>query len=43
LQPHSASATIDTRSKMAVMAAENMVDGLAGKKPKNCVNPEIFS
>jgi len=42
LQPHSASATIDTRSKMAVMAAENMIDGLKGKKPKNCVNLGIF-
>ena len=42
LQPHSASATIDTRTKMAVMAAENMIIGLKGKKPKNCVNPEIF-
>ncbi len=42
LQPHSASATIETRTKMAVMAAENMLTGLKGEKPPNCVNPEIF-
>ncbi len=42
LQPHSASASIDTRTKMAVMAAENMIQGLNGKRPNNCVNPEIF-
>jgi len=42
LQPHSASATISSRSKMSVIAAENMIAGLKGEKPPNCVNPEIF-
>jgi len=42
LQPHSASGTIETRTKMAVMAAENMIAGLQGKIPPNCVNPEVF-
>ena len=42
IQPHSASATIETRTKMAVMAAENMVAGLKGEIPTNCVNKEIF-
>ncbi len=42
LQPHSASASIKTRTKMAVIAAENMIKGLKGEKPPNCVNPEIF-
>lgn len=42
LQPHSASATIETRTKMAVMAAENMIKGLNGEIPPNCVNKEIF-
>ena len=42
LQPHSASATFETRSKMAIMATENMVAGLKGKVPPNCVNPEVF-
>ena len=42
LQPHSASATIETRTKMAIMAAENMIAGLKGEIPPNCVNKEIF-
>jgi len=42
LQPHSASATTETRTKMAIMAAENMIAGLKGKIPPNCVNPEVF-
>ena len=42
LQPHSASATLETRTKMALMAAENMLIGLKGKVPPNCVNTEIF-
>jgi len=42
LQPHIASGTIETRTKMAVMAAENMIAGLKGKIPPNCVNPEVF-
>lgn len=43
LLPHLGSATFDTRSNMAVIAAQNMVDGLAGKKPRNCVNPKVFT
>ena len=43
LQPHSASATIDSRSKMAVMAAENMIAGLKGEIPPNCINKEVFN
>jgi len=42
IQPHSASATIETRTKMAIMAAENMVAGLKGEIPTNCVNKEVF-
>ena len=42
LQPHSASATIETRTKMAIMAAENMIAGLKGEIPPNCVNKEVF-
>ena len=43
LQPHSASATTNSRNGMAVMAAENMVAGLKGDVPANCVNPEVFN
>ena len=42
LQPHSASATFEARSKMAILAAENMIKGLKGEFPPNCVNPEVF-
>jgi lactate dehydrogenase-like 2-hydroxyacid dehydrogenase len=41
LLPHIASATIETRTKMAVMAAENIIAMSAGKMPPNCVNPEV--
>jgi len=43
LAPHLGSATIETRTKMAVMAAENIIAVLNGQKPKNCVNPEVFT
>jgi glyoxylate reductase len=42
LTPHTASATIETRSKMATMAAENLIAGLAGQKPPNLVNAEVW-
>lgn len=42
LTPHIASATIESRSKMALMAAENLVAVLKGKPPKNCVNPQVL-
>ena len=42
LQPHSASATFDSRTKMAVIAAENMLAGLKGNIPPNCINREVF-
>jgi D-3-phosphoglycerate dehydrogenase len=42
LTPHIASATIETRTKMATMAAQNLVDGLSGKRPANLVNPEVL-
>jgi len=42
LQPHSASATVNSRTDMAIMAAKNMIAGLKGEIPPNCVNPEIF-
>ncbi|MEW6356076.1 MAG: D-glycerate dehydrogenase [Planctomycetota bacterium] len=42
LAPHTASATIWTRGKMAEMAANNLVAGLEGKRPPNLVNPEAL-
>ncbi len=40
--PHIGSASKETRTRMAVMAAENLVAGLRGENPPNCVNPEVF-
>ncbi len=42
LTPHIASASIETRSKMAVMAADNCVKGLTGQRPPHLVNPEVL-
>jgi lactate dehydrogenase-like 2-hydroxyacid dehydrogenase len=42
LLPHIGSATIATRARMAKMAAENLVAMLAGIRPANPVNPEIW-
>jgi lactate dehydrogenase-like 2-hydroxyacid dehydrogenase len=42
LAPHIASASIETRTKMATMAAENVIAGVKGLKPPNCVNPDIY-
>jgi lactate dehydrogenase-like 2-hydroxyacid dehydrogenase len=43
LQPHSASATVNSRTNMAIIAAKNMIAGLNGDIPPNCVNPEVFN
>jgi len=40
--PHIASASAVTRTRMCVMAAENMLAGLAGERPPNIVNPEVL-
>jgi len=40
--PHVGSASHATRDKMARMAAENLIAGLQGKLPPNCVNPEAW-
>jgi glyoxylate reductase len=37
LLPHIGSATYDTRLKMAMMAAKNLVQGLSGQKPDNLI------
>lgn len=42
LAPHIASATIETRSKMATMAAEGCLSVLKGEKPVNLVNEEVW-
>jgi len=39
--PHIASASVETRTRMAVVAAENLVSVLQGKEPPNLVNPGV--
>jgi glyoxylate reductase len=41
LAPHIASASYETRVRMATMAAKNLVAGFKGKRPPNLVNPEV--
>ena len=40
--PHIASGSVETRTKMTVMAAENLVAVLKGKVPPNLVNKEVL-
>jgi lactate dehydrogenase-like 2-hydroxyacid dehydrogenase len=41
--PHIASASHATRTRMAVMAAENLLAGLRGERLPYCVNPEVYA
>jgi glyoxylate reductase len=42
LLPHVGSATLETRTRMAAMAAENLLCGLRGDTPPNLINPEVL-
>jgi glyoxylate reductase len=42
LAPHLASASLETRTKMARMAAENVVAFFGGRRPPNILNPEVL-
>lgn len=42
LAPHTASASIETRTKMAMMAVGNVVARFAGERPPNALNPEVL-
>jgi glyoxylate reductase len=39
ITPHIGSASIQTRTRMALMAADNLIAGLRGETLPNCVNP----
>ncbi len=43
LVPHLGSATIETRTAMAVLAANNALAVVAGEKPPTAVNPEVLA
>jgi phosphoglycerate dehydrogenase-like enzyme len=40
--PHIGSATRGTRRKMAELACNNILAGLAGRRLPHCVNPEVY-
>lgn len=40
--PHIGSATEETREKMAMMAAENLVAALKGKQMQQVINPQVY-
>jgi len=40
--PHIASASVKTRTEMAMIAAENLIAGLKGELPPHAVNPEFL-
>ncbi len=42
LTPHTASATHESRTRMALMAAGNLIAGFKGERPPNLVNPEVL-
>jgi lactate dehydrogenase-like 2-hydroxyacid dehydrogenase len=42
LAPHIASASLETRTKMACIAAENVIALFTGQQPQNILNPEVL-
>jgi glyoxylate reductase len=42
MAPHIGSATIETRSAMGQLAADNLIDGVEGRRPPCLVNPEAW-
>lgn len=42
LAPHIASASLETRTKMACIAAENVVAFFKGQRPPNLLNPDVW-
>ena len=42
LAPHIASASVDTRRQMSMMAAENAIAGIEGRRPPNLLNRELW-
>jgi len=42
LAPHIASASVATRRRMSMMAAENAAAALDGRRPANILNPEVW-
>jgi glyoxylate reductase len=43
IAPHIASASVATRTKMAMMAVDNLLAGLKGERPAHLVNPSVLA
>ena len=43
MAPHMGSASVETRSKMAAMAAHNVAAFFRGQRPPNALNPEVLT
>lgn len=43
ITPHIASASIFTRQRMAMIAADNLLAGLEGKPLPHCANPQVYA
>lgn len=43
LTPHIASASVETRTKMALIAVENVIALFDGRRPPNALNPEVLA
>ncbi len=41
--PHLGSSTVGTRTRMAVLAAQNLIAGLEGRPLPRCANPQVFA
>ncbi|HLI15601.1 MAG TPA: D-glycerate dehydrogenase [Acidimicrobiales bacterium] len=41
--PHLASASVSTRARMAAVAVDNLLAGLAGEPLPHCANPEVYA
>jgi len=42
LTPHIASASVETRTRMATIAAENVIAVFASRRPPTALNPEVL-
>jgi glyoxylate reductase len=42
LLPHLGSATVQTRAAMGLFAVENLLNGVAGRRPRGVLNPEVL-
>ncbi len=43
LAPHLGSATLETRTRMAHLAVDGLLAGLAGERPRHLVNPDVLN